>query len=219
MLLFLVPIFVDIFKTLGGDLPMLTQWVVALSDFLKHNWMFLFPAVGLAFFGFRRGKKTELGRQLWDRFKLRAPMKIGGVVLKVTIARFSRTLSTLVAAGVDIIKALEITGQTAGNWVVEEALADVRAKVHEGMPIAQPLVENPIFPPMVGHMVKIGEETGELEKMLSKIADFYEDEVDSAIATLTSVIEPVMMIGVGLMVGVIIISMYLPMFKMLTLVK
>ncbi|HEY7148416.1 MAG TPA: type II secretion system F family protein [Gaiellaceae bacterium] len=219
MLLFLVPIFVDIFKTLGGDLPLLTQYVVKVSDFLKANWMFLFPAVGAAFFGFRKAKKTEYGRRLWDRFKLKVPMKIGGVVLKVTIARFSRTLSTLVAAGVDIIQALEITGQTAGNWVVESALADVRARVHEGMPIAQPIVENSVFPPMVGHMVKIGEETGELEKMLGKIADFYEDEVDAAISTLTSIIEPVMMIGVGLMVGVIIISMYLPMFKMLTLVK
>jgi type IV pilus assembly protein PilC len=219
MLLFLVPIFVDIFKTLGGDLPMLTQYVVAMSDFLKANWMFLFPGLGLAFFGFRKAKRTEQGRKVWDRFKLKVPMKIGGVVLKVTIARFSRTLSTLVAAGVDIIQALEITGQTAGNWVVENALSDVRARVHEGMPIAQPIVENPVFPPMVGHMVKIGEETGELEKMLGKIADFYEDEVDSAIATLTSIIEPVMMIAVGLMVGVIIIAMYLPMFKMLTLVK
>jgi type IV pilus assembly protein PilC len=219
MLLFLVPIFVDIFKTLGGDLPALTQYVVSMSNFLKHDWMFVFPGFGLAFFGFRRFKKTELGRQYWDKFKLKAPMKIGPVVLKVTIARFSRTLSTLVAAGVDIIKALEITGQTAGNWVVEEALRDVRAKVHEGTPIAEPLVNNPIFPAMVGHMVKIGEETGELEKMLGKIADFYEDEVDSSIQTLTSIIEPIMMIGVGLMVGVIIISMYLPMFKMLTLVK
>ena len=151
--------------------------------------------------------------------KLKIPMKIGDVVLKVTMARFSRTLSTLVAAGVDIIKALEITGQTAGNWVVEEALAGVRQKVHQGVPIAQPLIENPVFPPMVSQMVKIGEETGELEKMLGKIADFYEDEVDSAIASLTAIIEPLMMIGVGMMVGVIIISMYLPMFKLLSLVK
>ncbi|MFL6017511.1 MAG: type II secretion system F family protein, partial [Gaiellaceae bacterium] len=169
--------------------------------------------------GVRRLKRTEAGRQVWDRTKLKIPMKIGDVVLKVTMARFSRTLSTLVAAGVDIIKALEITGQTAGNWVVEEALAGVRAKVHQGMPIAQPLIENEVFPPMVSQMVKIGEETGELEKMLSKIADFYEDEVDSSIQTLTSIIEPIMMIGVGIMVGIIIISMYLPMFKMLTLIK
>jgi type IV pilus assembly protein PilC len=135
------------------------------------------------------------------------------------MARFSRTLSTLVSAGVDIIKALEITGQTAGNWVIEEALADVRVKVHEGVPIAQPLVENPIFPPMVSQMVKIGEETGELEKMLGKIADFYEDEVDAAIQSLTSIVEPLMIILVGCMVGVIVIAMYLPMFKMLSLVK
>jgi type IV pilus assembly protein PilC len=167
----------------------------------------------------RRFKKTEAGRQLWDRIKLRIPMKIGDVVLKVTMARFSRTLSTLVAAGVDIIKALEITGQTAGNWVIEEALAGVRQKVHQGVPIAQPLIENPVFPPMVSQMVKIGEETGELEKMLGKIADFYEDEVDTAISSLTAIIEPLMMIGVGAMVGVIIISMYLPMFKLLSLVK
>ena len=146
-------------------------------------------------------------------------MKIGDVVLKVTMARFSRTLSTLVASGVDIIKSLEITAQTSGNWVVEEALGDVRARVHEGVPIAQPLIEHPVFPPMVGHMVKVGEETGELERMLQKIADFYEDEVDAAIQSLTSIIEPLMMIGVGLMVGVIIIAMYMPMFKMLTLIK
>ena len=146
-------------------------------------------------------------------------MRIGDVVLKVTMARFSRTLSTLVAAGVDIIKALEITGQTAGNWVIESALADVRAKVHQGVPIAQPLIDNEIFPPMVSQMVKIGEETGELEKMLSKIADFYEDEVDASVQSLTSIVEPIMMIGVGVMVGIIIISMYMPMFKMLTLVK
>jgi type IV pilus assembly protein PilC len=219
MLLFLVPIFVDIFKSLGGELPILTQYVVNASNFLRNQWMFFFPAVGVAFFGLRRLKRTEQGRHVWDRIKLRVPMKIGSIVLKVTMARFSRTLATLVAAGVDIIKALEITGQTAGNWVVEEALADVRAKVHEGVPIAEPLVENPVFPPMVGHMVRIGEETGELETMLAKIADFYEDEVDSAVQSLTAIIEPLMMIAVGLVVGIIIIAMYLPMFKMLTLVK
>jgi type IV pilus assembly protein PilC len=219
MLMFLVPIFVKIFKQLGGDLPTLTQYVVTVSNLLRNDWYIIFPLFFATIFGVRKYKKTEQGRQVWDRIKLKIPMKIGDVVLKVTMARFSRTLSTLVAAGVDIIKALEITGHTSGNWVVEDALADVRAKVHEGVPIAQPLVENPIFPPMVSQMVKIGEETGELEKMLSKIADFYEDEVDAAISTLTSIIEPLMMIAVGMMVGVIIISMYLPMFKMLTLVK
>src|SRR6188508_324358 len=219
LLMFLVPVFVNIFAQLNGQLPTLTQWVVKASDQLRQHWFIIFPAFGGTIWGIRRFKKTEPGRQLWDRIKLKIPMKIGDVVLKVTMARFSRTLSTLVAAGVDIIKALEITGQTAGNWVVEEALADVRQKVHQGVPIAQPLIDNPVFPPMVSQMVKIGEETGELEKMLGKIADFYEDEVDSSIQTLTSIIEPIMMIGVGLMVGVIIISMYLPMFKMLTLVK
>jgi type IV pilus assembly protein PilC len=219
MLMFLVPVFVKIFEDLGGQLPTLTQYVVNVSNLLRADWYIIFPVFFGLIFGIRKYKKSEQGRQVWDRIKLKIPMKIGDVVLKVTMARFSRTLSTLVAAGVDIIKALEITGQTAGNWVVEDALAGVRAKVHEGVPIAQPLVENEIFPPMVSQMVKIGEETGELEKMLSKIADFYEDEVDAAIQSLTSIIEPIMMIAVGAMVGVIIISMYLPMFKMLSLVK
>src|SRR5947208_2330595 len=219
MLMFLVPIFVKIFAQLGGQLPTLTQYVVRVSDLIRGDWFILFPAIGLTIYGIRRYKQTEQGRQLWDRIKLRLPMKIGDVVLKVTMARFSRTLSTLVAAGVDIIQALEITGTTAGNWVIENALAGVRARVHEGVPIAQPLIENDIFPPMVSQMVKIGEETGELEKMLGKIADFYEDEVDASIQSLTSIVEPIMMILVGLMVGVIIIAMYLPMFKMLSLVK
>ena len=218
LLLFLVPVFVNIFSQLGGDLPKLTQYVVAVSDLLKHRFYIIFPAIAGLIIGFRKWKKTDEGRKQWDRFKLRVP-KIGPVVLKVTMARFSRTLSTLVSAGVDIIQALEITGQTAGNWRVESALADVRAKVHEGVPIAQPLVDNDIFPPMVAQMVKIGEETGELEKMLGKIADFYEDEVDAAIQSLTSIVEPLMMILVGCMVGVIVIAMYLPMFRMLSLVK
>src|SRR5207302_1564033 len=219
MLLFLVPIFVKIFGQLGGKLPTLTQYVVDMSNILKDDWFIIFPVLIGSIFGFFRWKKSERGRKQWDRFKLKLPLKIGDVVLKVTMARFSRTLSTLVASGVDIIKALEITGQTAGNWVIESALGDVRQRVHEGVPIAQPLIENPIFPPMVSQMVKIGEETGELEKMLGKIADFYEDEVDASIQSLTSIVEPIMMILVGLMVGVIIIAMYLPMFKMLTLVK
>ena len=216
MLLFLVPVFVNIFTQLGGELPALTQYVVNGSNLLRTKWYIIFPGMAGTFFAIRRFKKTEQGKKLWDRTKLKIPMKIGQVVLKVTMARFSRTLSTLVAAGVDIIKALEITGTTAGNSVIEDALADVRAKVHEGVPIATPLQENPVFPPMVSQMVKIGEETGELEKMLGKIADFYEDEVDASIQSLTSIIEPLMMLAVGLMVGVIIISMYLPMFKMLS---
>jgi type IV pilus assembly protein PilC len=219
MLLFLVPIFVDIFDQLNGQLPTLTQMVVNVSNALRHYWFVIFPLVGLSIWGFFRWKKSESGRPVWDRFKLRVPMKIGETVRKVTMARFARTLATLVGAGVDIIKALQITGQTTGNYVIESALADVRVKVQDGVPIARPLIENPAFPPMVSQMVRIGEETGELEHMLEKIADFYEEEVDSAIQSLTSIIEPIMMIGVGVMVGIIIISMYLPMFKMLSLVK
>jgi type IV pilus assembly protein PilC len=219
MLMFLVPIFVKIFKDLGGDLPTLTQYIVNVSNLLKGYWFIIFPLIGGSIYGLMRAKQTEQGRQVWDRLKLRLPMKIGDVVMKITMARFSRTLATLMGAGVDIVRSLEITGQTAGNWVVESALADVRAKVHEGIPIATPLLENPVFPPMVSQMVKVGEETGELEKMLSKVADFYEDEVDASIAALTSIIEPIMMIGVGVMVGIVIISMYMPMFKMLQLVQ
>jgi type IV pilus assembly protein PilC len=190
-----------------------------MSDFIKHYWWAMIISGIGGTFGFKKWRKTEHGKRNWDKFKLRLPMQVGDVVLKVTMARFSRTFSTLVGAGVDIIKAIEITAQTAGNWVVEDALLEVKTRVHEGVPIAQPLVENEIFPPMVSQMVRVGEETGELDKMLGKIADFYEEEVDAAISTLTSIIEPIMMMGVGLMVGVIIISMYMPMFKMLSLVK
>jgi type IV pilus assembly protein PilC len=219
MLLFLVPFFTKVFTTLGGKLPTLTLYVVQASDFLKHDWwLVLIVGVG-GTIGFKRWRKTDHGRRNWDSFKLKLPMQIGDVVLKITMARFSRTFSTLVAAGVDIIKSIEITAQTAGNWKVENALLEAKQRVHEGVPISQPLVENPVFPPMVSQMIKVGEETGELDKMLGKIADFYEEEVDASIQTLTSIIEPLMMIGVGLMVGVIIIAMYLPMFKMLSLVK
>ena len=212
MLLFLVPVFVKVFSDLGGELPTLTKVVLAGSNAVRGYWFIIFPLMGGAGYGLLRWKRTEAGRQSFDRFKLRVP-KIGEIVRKVAIARFSRTLSTLVAAGVDIIKALEITGQTAGNYVLEEALANVREKVQAGVPIAQPLMESPVFPPMVSQMVKIGEETGELEKMLGKVADFYEDEVDASVQALTSIIEPLMMIGVGVIVGIIVIAMYLPMFK------
>jgi type IV pilus assembly protein PilC len=219
MLFFLVPMFVNVFAELGGDLPMLTKMVLALSNGLRGYWFIVLPLLGGSVYGFRRWKRSEAGRRKWDAFKLRVPLKIGDVVRKVAIARFSRTLATLVASGVDIISALEITGQTAGNTVIEDALTTVRERVHEGSSIAQPLVENPVFPPMVSQMVRIGENTGELEAMLSKIADFYEDEVDTAISSLASIIEPIMMMGVGVMVGIIVISMYLPMFKLLTLIE
>jgi type IV pilus assembly protein PilC len=218
MLMFIVPIFAKIFTELHGQLPFLTRIVLAASNVLRDRWYIIFPLVGFMVWGALRYKKTESGRRKWDQFKLRVPLKIGEVVLKVTMARLLRTLATLVAAGVDIIKALDIAGSTAGNWLVEKALTEARIKVQEGVPIADPLTADPIFPPMVSQMVRIGEETGELEQMLSKIADFYEDEVDSAIQSLTSIIEPLMMIGVGFMVGIIIISMYLPMFKLMQLI-
>jgi type IV pilus assembly protein PilC len=218
MLMFIVPIFAKIFTSLNGQLPLLTRLVLDASNILRHRWYIVFPLLGFLIWGALRYKKTESGRQMWDRFKLRIPLRIGETVLKVTMARLLRTLATLVAAGVDIIRALEIAGSTAGNWLVEEALAEARVKVQEGIPIAQPLTENPLFPPMVSQMVRIGEETGELEQMLSKVADFYEDEVDSTIASLMSIIEPIMMIGVGFMVGIIIVAMYLPMFKMMQLI-
>jgi type IV pilus assembly protein PilC len=219
MLLFIIPIFEKLYKQFNGHLPKLTAFMIAASELLRTRWYIIFPAIGLSLFLFFRWKKSEGGRKHWDRFKLHVPMKIGDVVLKITMARFTRTLSTLVAAGVDIIKALEITGTTAGNWVVEDALRDMREQVHAGVPIAQPLIEHPVFPPMVGQMVKIGEETGELDQMLGKIADFYEEEVDASISALTSIIEPIMIILVGCMVATIILSMYLPMFKLLTLIK
>jgi type IV pilus assembly protein PilC len=219
MLLFLVPIFVGIFAQLNGHLPMLTQYVLKASNVLRGYWFIVFPVWGGLIFGFFKWKRSDFGRPVWDRLRLNLPMRIGDTVRKITMARFSRTLSTLVAAGVDIINALEITAQTSGNHVIEVALNDVRNRVREGSSIAAPLIEDSTFPPMVSQMVRIGEETGELDKMLSKIADFYEDEVDASIGSLTSIVEPLMMIGVGAMVGIILISMYLPMFKMLTLVK
>ncbi|MDX6515459.1 MAG: type pilus assembly protein PilC [Gaiellaceae bacterium] len=215
MLLFLVPVFVGVFTQFGGKLPTLTQYVVDGSNILKGYWFIIFPGIFGSIWSFKRWKKTESGRRSYDKFLLRVPLKIGDTVSKVAMARTSRTLATLVASGVDIIKSLEIAANTAGNAVIEDALYEVRYRVEEGVPIAQPLLDNPVFPPMVSQMVKIGEETGELDKMLSKVADFYEDEVDAAVGALTSIIEPIMMLGVGAVVGVIIIAMYMPMFKML----
>jgi type IV pilus assembly protein PilC len=219
MLMFLVPVFQKIFASLGGELPTLTQYIVHASNGLRSYWYIILPLFAFIIWAFMRWKKSESGRKVWDRFKLRIPMTIGQVVRKVAMARWSRTLSTLIAAGVDIVQALEITAQTSGNWVVENETARLRVRVQEGATIAQPLIESSVFPPMVSQMVKIGEESGELEKMLSKVADFYEDEVDSSIQALTSIIEPLMMIAVGFMVGIIVIAMYLPMFKLLTLIE
>jgi len=207
LLLFLVPVFENIFADLGGDLPIMTKVTVGASDIMRAYWFIIFPAVGLAYWGFRRYLKTDAGRRQWHKFGLAAPMGVGPIVAKVAIARFSRTLATLVSSGVDIIRALEIAGQTAGNAIVEEATVDIREQVRGGARLATPMQAAAVFPPMVSHMIGVGEETGELDVMLSKIADFYEDEVDASVSTLTSIIEPLMMILVGVMVGVIILSM------------
>jgi type IV pilus assembly protein PilC len=219
MLMFIVPVFQKVFDELNGQLPTPTRIIIGMSHALRGYWFIIFPTIGLIIYMIRRFKRTPEGTRMWDRFKLRVPMKIGDVVQKVALARISRTLATLVAAGVDIISALDIAAGTAGNWVLETALKQTSERVHEGVPISIPLSEDPIFPPMVSQMVKIGEETGELDKMLGKIADFYEDEVDASIASLTSIIEPILMIFVGAMVGTVVIAMYLPMFKLLTLIK
>ncbi len=161
---------------------------------------------------FLRWKKTDKGRNLWDRFKLRFP-KIGDVVRKVALARWSRTFSGSISSGVPILQAIEISGITAGNSIVAEAMDDVYDSVKKGGSIAKPLSEHPVFPPMVSHMVSVGEESGQLELMLSKIADFYEAEVDAKVKALTSLIEPIMIVVIGAMVGFIVISMYLPIFS------
>jgi type IV pilus assembly protein PilC len=219
MLLFIIPIFANMYKDLGGQLPTLTRLMMTVSGVLKGYWFIVFPVLFLLVWLVMRLKKTEQGRRGWDRMKLNLPMKIGSVVQKIAVARFSRTLATLVSSGVPILQAIDITGKTSGNSVIEESMVDVKESVRGGESIAKPLGRVPVFPPMVSHMISIGEETGALDSMLNKIADFYEDEVDAAVKSLTSIIEPIMMMFVGGLVGVIVISMYLPMFNMMNLVK
>jgi type IV pilus assembly protein PilC len=163
---------------------------------------------------FFRWKRTERGKENWDRFVLRIPFKIGDVIQKVALARWSRTFSGSVASGVPMLQAIKLTGETAGNVVVEQAMEDVYASVKRGGSLAAPIEQNPIFPPMVGHMVAVGEETGQLEHMMAKIADFYEAEVDAKVKALTALIEPLMIVFVGGMVGFIVISMYLPLLSL-----
>jgi type IV pilus assembly protein PilC len=210
---FLIPVFESVFKQFHGNLPGLSKFMVGFSHLLTHQWYILLVAVAGVVFGFLSFKRSKWGRPHWDAFKLRIPLKIGDVVQKVAIARWSRTFSALVSAGVPILQAIEITGQTAGNAVVESAMADVMVSVKAGGTISDPLKSAPAFPDMVGHMVGVGEETGALDAMLSKIADFYEDEVAAAVKALTSIMEPAMIILVGGIVGVIVISMYLPLFN------
>jgi type IV pilus assembly protein PilC len=216
---FLIPVFEDVFKQFKGKLPALSQFMVNFSHLLTHQYYILILVVAALAFGFLYFKRSTWGRPRWDAFKLRIPLKIGDVVQKVALARWSRTLSSLTAAGVPIIQALEITGKTAGNAVVERSMVDVIASVKSGGTISQPLESAHVFPAMVSHMVGVGEETGALDAMLSKIADFYEDEVSAAVKALTSIMEPAMIIVVGSIVGVIVISMYLPLFKVYDSIK
>jgi type IV pilus assembly protein PilC len=211
---FLVPVFEKIFKDFGGDLPAITKFTVMLSHFVTGQWYIGLALIVGTVVGFKRWKRTEKGQEQWDRFKLRVPFKIGDIVQKVALARFSRTYSALIAAGVPMLQAIEITGRTAGNKVVEKAMNEVRASVKAGGTIAAPMKNEPVaFPSMVTQMVAVGEETGALETMLSKVADFYEDEVAASVKALTSILEPLMIVVVGGIVGFIVISMYLPMFK------
>src|SRR5918994_1914139 len=220
MLIFIVPVFANLFQDLGGTLPLPTRICMFLSGILTSFWgILVYAAMGLGIYLFFRWKKTANGRKIWGRAVLKIPAKIGDVVHKAVLARFSRTLATLSAAGVPILQAIEITATSSGNWVVETALLKSRDAVREGLPIYKPLEMEPVFPPMVTRMIAVGEETGDVDGMLGKIADFYESEVDATVKALTSIIEPLMIVVVGGIVGFIIIAMYLPMFKIFELVE
>jgi type IV pilus assembly protein PilC len=218
---FVIPVFVGIFEEIAAEspgesaaLPLPTQITVGVSDAITGSWYIIFPAMALAAFGFTRWKKTEVGRKQWDRIKLRIPAHVGDIVHKVALARWSRTFSGTVASGVPILQSIKITGQTSGNTLIEDAMDDVYASVKGGGSISAPIARNEMFPPMVAHMVAVGEETGQLDHMLGKIADFYEAEVDAKVKALTSLIEPAMIVFVGGVVGFIVISMYLPIFSL-----
>jgi len=216
---FIVPVFVGVFDQFGGELPAVTKVTVGLSKLLTTKWYLLIAMVVGAVYAFRKWKVSEKGRGQWDAFRLRFPFKIGDIVQKIALARWSRTLSALITAGVPLLQALDITAKTAGNRVVENAMADVMNSVKGGGTIADPLKSSAVFPNMVTHMVGVGEETGALDQMLTKIADFYEDQVNAAVKSLTSILEPLMLVVVGGIVGFIVISMYMPLFKVYDSIK
>lgn len=211
---FLVPVFEEIFNDFGGELPVITKFTVWLSHMFTQRWYLIFLFVWAVIYAFRKWKASERGQVQWDTFKLKIPMQIGDIVQKVALARFSRTFSGLVAAGVPMLEAIDITGRTSGNKVVEHAMHEVEKSVKKGGTIAAPMRAAPeAFPIMVTQMIGVGEETGALEDMLAKIADFYEDQVAAALKALTSILEPIMIMMVGAIVGFIVIAMYLPMFQ------
>jgi type IV pilus assembly protein PilC len=210
---FLIPVFIGVFKQFGGELPAITKISVFASKVVTGYWWAMFLVTAVVVVAFLKWKSSTWGRKQWDRLRLRIPMKIGAIVQEVAIARWSRTLASLTSAGVPLLQALEITGRTAGNIAVEEAMEGVIASVKRGGTIAAPLAKAPIFPTMVTHMVGVGEETGALDAMLDKVAEFYEDRVEASVKMLTSIMEPIMIIVIGAMVGFIVISMYLPLFE------
>ena len=213
LIVFIVPVFVGVFEEFDGELPAITKFTVFLSETMTKLW-FVWIAGGVGgVIAFQQWRRSKWGRPQWDRLRLRIPFKIGDIVQKVSLARWSRTFSALTSAGVPVLEAIEITGKTAGNTVVERAMDDVIESVKRGGTIAGPLESIPVFPAMVTHMIAVGEEAGNLDGMLSKVADFYDSEVEAAVKALTSILEPVMIVLVGAIVGFIVISMYMPMFK------
>ncbi len=212
MLVFVIPTFAEMFTSFGGELPGLTQGVIDLSNFLRGNWYWLLGGVGAFVFAFKKIKATDRGEYVIDKLMLRMPV-IGDLLRKVAVARFTRTLGTMISSGVPILDGLDIVAKTAGNRIVEDAINATRASISEGKTIAEPLLQSGVFPPMVCQMVSVGESTGALDAMLEKIADFYDEEVDAAVEALTSMIEPMMMVFLGGTVGTMLVAMYLPIFK------
>lgn len=213
ILVFVIPVFQEMFEGMGQALPVPTLIVVNLSKFFKQNIIWIIIAAGLFIYAFKRFYATEKGRGIMDRLFLRMPV-IGILIRKVAVSKFTRTMGTLLASGVSILEGLDIVARTAGNKVVEESIHDVRTGISEGRTMAEPLFESGVFPPMVCSMIAVGESTGALDIMLEKIADFYEEEVDQAVENLTALIEPFMLVFLGTVIGGLVVSMYLPVFKM-----
>jgi type IV pilus assembly protein PilC len=214
MLTWIVPVFAKMFSGLGAELPEPTQVVLAISHFLQANMVFMMIGLVASIIAFRFILRTDNGRLYFDHFLLKAPL-IGTLVRKSAVSRFTRTLGTLLSSGVSILEALEITAKTAGNRVIHDAIRRSVLAIAEGDTITGPLKETGVFPPMVTQMISVGEKTGGLDEMLSKIADFYDEEVDAAVSALTSVIEPIIIVFMGIMIGGILIAMYLPMFDII----
>ena len=218
MLTFVIPVFAKMFSSLGADLPIPTKIVVWLSDFVQRYILLLLVGLGGVVFGVRAYYRTERGKSLIDALLLRLPV-FGTLIRKVAVARFTRTLGTLVSSGVPILEGLRITARTAGNKVVEKAVFATRASVTAGKTLSDPLRTSGVFPPMVTQMIHVGEQTGALDTMLGKIADFYDDEVDAAVTALTALMEPLMIVFLGGVIGGMVVAMYLPIFKLVTLFK